>query len=100
MNFRGSIARPVLSPVNASAHPLRHAPDDSRSAWFATPSLCDSFIHYAMPVSRRFRLFSCALTGLGTGPTYSPNGLLTCSLDDRPCHLPNSFAGFSPGGEQ
>ena len=22
----------------------------------ATPSLCDSFIHYAMPVSRRFRL--------------------------------------------
>ena len=24
--------------------------------WFATPSLCDSFIHYAMPVSRRFRL--------------------------------------------
>src|SRR5260370_339348 len=66
MNFRGSIARPVLSPVNASAHPLRHAPHDSRSAWFATPSLCDSFIHYAMPVSRRFRLFSVAPGGADT----------------------------------
>ncbi len=66
MNFRGSIARPVLSPVNASAHPLRHAPHDSRSAWFATPSLCDSFIHYAMPVSRRFRLFSRAPSGAST----------------------------------
>src|SRR5260370_4154686 len=63
MTFRSSIARPVLSPVNASAHPLRHAPHDSRSAWFATPSLCDSFIHYAMPVSRRFRLFSAAPNG-------------------------------------
>src|SRR5260370_34887605 len=69
MNFRGSIARPVLSPVNALAHPLRHAPDALRSAWFATPSLCDSFIHYAMPVSRRFRLFSIRPAG---APRVSP----------------------------
>src|SRR5437588_9877111 len=57
MKFRGSIARPVSSPVNASARPSRVLPHDSGSVWFATPSLCDSFIHYAMPVSRRFRLF-------------------------------------------
>src|SRR5437764_5873527 len=63
MKFRGSIARPVPSPVNASASPSRVLPHDSGSVWFATPSLCDSFIHYAMPVSRRFRLFSFVPAG-------------------------------------
>ena len=53
--FRGSISRPVLSPVNASAGPSRGPPHDSEPVRFATPSLCDSFIHYALPVTRRFR---------------------------------------------
>ena len=44
--FRGSISRPVLSPVNASAGPSRGPPHDSEPVRFATPSLCDSFIHY------------------------------------------------------
>jgi hypothetical protein len=53
--FRGSISRPVLSPVNASAGPSRGPPHDSEPVRFATPSLCDSFIHYALPLTRRFR---------------------------------------------
>jgi hypothetical protein len=45
--FRDSISRPVLSSVNASADPSRGPPHDSEPVRLATPSLCDSFIHYA-----------------------------------------------------
>ena len=47
--FRGSMPWPALPPVNASALPLQAAPHDSGPVWFATPSLCDSFIHYIPP---------------------------------------------------
>jgi len=48
--FRGSIARPARTPVNASALPLRETPHDSGPSWVASPSTCDSFIHYTPPV--------------------------------------------------
>jgi hypothetical protein len=48
--FRGSIARPARTPVNASALPLRETPHDSGPLWVASPSTCDSFIHYTPPV--------------------------------------------------
>jgi len=42
--------QPACAPVNASMVALRLATHDSGSGWFATPSLCDSFIHYSTPV--------------------------------------------------
>ena len=41
---------PACAPVNASMAASRLATHDSRSGWFATPFLCDSFIHYSTPV--------------------------------------------------
>ena len=42
--------RPVLSPVNASNPPLQTAPHDSGPVWIAIPSLCETLIHYTLPV--------------------------------------------------
>ena len=42
--------RPARAPVNASTRSLQAAPHDSGSAWVATPSPYDSFIHYTSPV--------------------------------------------------
>ena len=39
----------IPSPVNASATASRPTPHDSGPVWLATPSLCDSFIHYTSP---------------------------------------------------
>ena len=44
--------RPVPSPVNASPPPLRMTTHDSGPVWSATPSPCDSFIHYPLPADR------------------------------------------------
>ena len=41
---------PACAPVNASVVALRLATHDSGSGWFATPFLCDSFIHDSTPV--------------------------------------------------
>ena len=41
---------PACAPVNASMAALRLATHDSGSGWFATPFLCDSFIHDSTPV--------------------------------------------------
>ncbi|MGO9060795.1 MAG: hypothetical protein ACLQU2_25950 [Candidatus Binataceae bacterium] len=43
-------ALPACAPVNASRPALRLTTHDSRSGWFATPFLCDSFIHDSTPV--------------------------------------------------
>jgi hypothetical protein len=43
-------AQPACAPVNASMAALRPATHDSGSGWFATPFLCDSFIHDSTPV--------------------------------------------------
>src|SRR5438309_8746460 len=43
-------ALPACAPVNASMVALRLATHDSGSGWFATPFLCDSFIHNSTPV--------------------------------------------------
>ncbi len=45
--------RPAPSPVNASPPSLQPATHDSGPAWFATPSLYGSFIHYTSPAFRR-----------------------------------------------
>ena len=42
--------RPAPSPVNASQPPSRATPHDSEPAWFAKPSLYETFIHYTSPV--------------------------------------------------
>src|SRR5271170_2295322 len=42
--------RPACAPVNASMAASRLATHDSGSGWFATPFLCDSFIHDSTPV--------------------------------------------------
>ncbi len=42
--------RPTLAPVNASMAALRLQTHDSGPGWFATPFLCDSFIHNSTPV--------------------------------------------------
>jgi hypothetical protein len=42
--------RPACTPVNASTLPSRAAPHDSGSAWVASPSPYDSFIHFTSPV--------------------------------------------------
>ena len=42
--------RPTCAPVNASPPALRLQTHDSGSGWFATPFLCDSFIHDSTPV--------------------------------------------------
>ena len=49
--FRSSMSRPVLSPVNASTMSSRTSPHDLGPMWFATPSSCDSYIHYTSSVS-------------------------------------------------
>ncbi len=46
----GLNTQPACAPVNASVQTLRSAPHDSGSGWFATPFLCDSFIHDSTPV--------------------------------------------------
>ena len=40
----------ACAPVNASMGATRLATHDSGSRWFATPFLCDSFIHHSTPV--------------------------------------------------
>jgi hypothetical protein len=52
----GSILGPARTPANASAMPLLAPPHDSGPMWFAKPSSYGSFIHYTLPVSRRFRV--------------------------------------------
>jgi hypothetical protein len=47
--------QPARAPVNASSAPLPPPTHDSGSPWIATPSACDSFLHYNSPVSRRTR---------------------------------------------
>src|SRR5713101_722930 len=42
--------RPACAPVNASPAALRLPTHDSGPGWFATPFLCDSFIHDSTPV--------------------------------------------------
>jgi len=42
--------QPACAPVNASRRTLRCVAHDSGSGWFATPFLCDSFIHYSTTV--------------------------------------------------
>jgi hypothetical protein len=42
--------QPTCAPVNASLPALRLATHDSGSGRFATPFLCDSFIHNPTPV--------------------------------------------------
>ena len=42
--------QPACAPVNASMAASRLATHDSGSGWFATPFLCDSFIHDSTPV--------------------------------------------------
>jgi hypothetical protein len=54
--------QPACAPVNASMVALRLATHDSGSGWFATPFLCDSFIHYSTPV------YPGALNNLLEGP--------------------------------
>src|SRR5947207_14913113 len=70
--FRGSMPWPVLSPVNASALPLRAAPHDSGPMWFATPSLCDSFIHYISPALPAHGAPSFAVFAKGGLPAVEP----------------------------
>ena len=41
---------PACASVNASRAALRLPAHDSRSGWFATPYLCDSYIRYSAPV--------------------------------------------------
>ena len=41
---------PACAPVNASLAALRAPTHDSGSPWLATPSTCDSLIHYSLPV--------------------------------------------------
>jgi hypothetical protein len=58
--------QPVCAPVNASMAASRLATHDSGSGWFATPFLCDSFIHDSTPV------YPGALRNLlGRAPTKS-----------------------------
>ena len=42
--------QPACAPVNASPTVSRLPAHDSGPGWFATPFLCDSFIHYSTPV--------------------------------------------------
>jgi len=42
--------QPACAPVNASLPALRLQTHDSGSGWFATPFLCDSFIHNSTPL--------------------------------------------------
>src|SRR5216684_2885985 len=42
--------QPACAPVNASPTALQLPTHDSGSGWFATPFLCDSFIHDSTPV--------------------------------------------------
>lgn len=57
--------QPARAPVNASPAPLPSPTHDSGSLWIATPSTCDSFLHYNSPVSRR-------TDAVGTGITPRP----------------------------
>ena len=65
--FRGSIAWPVVPPVNASYPALRPCPHDSEPVWFARPSPYDSFIRYILPActvqsaSRSLKVVATAL---------------------------------------
>jgi hypothetical protein len=48
--FRGSIAQPARTPVNASLRPRGSPTHDSGPSWVATPSMSDSFIPFSRPV--------------------------------------------------
>jgi len=41
--------QPALSPVNASPRPCGSSRHDSGPLWFATPSTCETCIHYNLP---------------------------------------------------
>ena len=50
VQFRGSIPGLLRTPVNASLVPLRTTKmHDSGSAWVASPSLHETFIHNTLP---------------------------------------------------
>jgi len=49
--FRGSLARPARTPVNASPATLRSMTHDSEPVWVATPSPYDSCIHNIPSIS-------------------------------------------------
>jgi hypothetical protein len=66
--------QPARASVNASPPALRLDTHDSRSGWFATPFLCDSFIHYSTPV------YPGALRKLLKGLRYVPNVIITDKL--------------------
>jgi len=51
--FRGSVAWPMRTPVNASPVPSRMPAHDSGSMWVATPSPWWTLTTYFLPVSRR-----------------------------------------------
>jgi len=53
--FRGSVAWPMRTPVNASPVPSRMPAHDSGSMWVATPSPWWTLTTYFLPVSRRTR---------------------------------------------
>src|SRR5918994_2108622 len=48
--FRGSIARPARTPVNASLRPRGSPTHDSGPSWIASPSTWSSFISFSGPV--------------------------------------------------
>ena len=66
--------QPARASVNASPPALRLATHDSRSGWFATPFLCDSFIHYSTPV------YPGALRKLLKELCYVPHVIVTDKL--------------------
>ena len=66
--FRGSIALPAGTPVNASPPPSRTPTHDSGPPWCATPSMSDSFIPYSMPVYPGVQRTYVRVRG---GPRYS-----------------------------
>src|SRR6266849_5135334 len=75
--------QPACAPVNASPAALRLPTHDSGPGWFATPFLCDSFIHNSTPV------YPGALRNLlmATGPRW-PIGAIPerYSQPDRYCN--------------
>ena len=66
---------PTCAPVNASMAASRLATHDSGSGWFATPFLCDSFIHYSTPVypgALRILLGGSLPIWVAKRPVFSP----------------------------
>ena len=60
--------QPACAPVNASPTVSRLPAHDSGPGWFATPFLCDSFIHYSTPVYPGALNNLLRVPGVGRGP--------------------------------